>query len=175
MRLVWLLVLVGLALAAFGCGSEIGDSCQVDTDCANAAILSGSAVNDRSCDLSEPGGYCTIVGCDYSTCPSEAVCVRFFAGDFQNEACDPLKEGVSEFNCTLDEECDLGGHCVDRSAETRYCMRKCNHNSDCRSDYECRTLDLMIEHGGEDVLPPGQQPDSASAPKFCAPAAATSS
>ena len=166
-------VLVIALAAAAGCGAEIGDSCTIDSDCANAAILSGSALNDRTCDVSQEGGYCTILGCDYDTCPSEAVCVRFFTADFQNEPCDPAQEGITEMNCSLDEECDLTGHCVDRSAEVRYCMRKCNSNGDCRSGYECRTLELMTEHGGEDVLPPGQDPDSTSAPKFCATAPAT--
>lgn len=167
------LIALIFVLAAAGCGSEIGDSCVVDSDCANAAILSGSAVNDRTCDVNEPGGYCTIIGCDYETCPSEAVCVKFFTGDFEDEKCDPETEGITTMNCTLDEECDLTGHCVDRSAEVRYCMRKCNSDGDCRSGYECRDLDLMIDDGGEDVLAPGDNPDSTSAPKFCAPAPAT--
>jgi hypothetical protein len=164
---------LGLVLAAIGCGAEIGDPCVVDTDRENAAILSGSALNDRTCDVNEEGGYCTIFGCDYDTCPSEAVCVKFFDGDFANQPCDPLTEGISTMNCTLDEECDLAGHCVDRSAEVRYCMRKCNSDGDCRSGYECRNLDLMIDDGGEDVLAPGDNPDSTSAPNFCAPAPAS--
>jgi hypothetical protein len=165
-------VVLAIALIATGCGSEIGDSCVVDSDCANAAILSGSAVNDRICDDNEEDGYCTILGCDYDTCPSEAVCVKFFTGDFQNETCDAAT--LENTTCTLDEECDLTGHCVDRSAEIRYCMRKCNSDGDCRSGYECRDLQLMIEDGGEDVLAPGLNPDSDSVPKFCAPAPAPS-
>jgi hypothetical protein len=172
MRPLMRFVVLAIALIATGCGSEIGDACVLDSDCANAAILSGSAINDRTCDISEEDGYCTILGCDYDTCPTEAVCVKFFTGDYQNETCDPAT--LESTTCTLDEECDLTGHCVDRSAEIRYCMRKCNSDGDCRSGYECRDLQLMIEDGGEDVLAPGVNPDSDSAPKFCAPAPAPS-
>ena len=72
--------------------------------------------------------------------------------------------------CTLDELCSLEGHCVPRSSEVRYCMATCGSNGDCRDGYECRDLELMIEHGGEPVLAPGVAVDE-SAPKFCAPAA----
>ena len=67
----------------------------------------------------------------------------------------------------LDELCSLVGECVPRSSEIRYCMRKCDSNDDCRGDYECRDIALMIEHGGEPVLAPGVVVDE-SAPKFCA-------
>lgn len=147
-----LLILLALA-ASVGCGKEIGDSCIVSTDCDPNGL--------RQCDASQKDGYCTIMGCDYNTCPSEGVCVRFFSGEFENETC------TSDNDCSLDELCDLQGHCVPRSAEVRFCMRKCDSNSDCRDGYECRTLDLMIEHGGEPVLAPGLVVDS-HAPKFCA-------
>ena len=40
------------------------------------------------CDTSSPDGqgYCTIEGCDWNTCPSEAVCIRFFT-PVLDEAC----------------------------------------------------------------------------------------
>src|SRR5439155_19166710 len=51
----------------FGCSKQIGDACVVPTDCSTAG--------DRDCsDPTAAGGYCTIRGCDYNTCPSEAVC-----------------------------------------------------------------------------------------------------
>src|SRR5688500_15276315 len=55
------LVLVGL----IGCGRKIGDECKDLLDC-------NTEDNTRSCDLSQPGGYCTIDGCDESSCPDEA-------------------------------------------------------------------------------------------------------
>ena len=59
----------GLALAAVGCSPEIGDDCGTALDC--------SAQGSRLCDRTQPGGYCTIAGCERGTCPDEAVCVKF--------------------------------------------------------------------------------------------------
>jgi hypothetical protein len=154
------IVLIALLVAA--CGREIGDSCIVSSDC--------SPQGDRQCDTLSTSGYCTIMGCDFNTCPSEAVCVRFFTGNFSNTMCDPTQPNVSS-GCSLDELCTLTGNCVPRAAEIRYCMRKCNKESDCRSSYECRDLGLMKAHGGEPVLAPGVLVDQ-SAPKFCASAPA---
>jgi hypothetical protein len=119
------------------CGKEIGDACQSDE------------------------GYCTIQGCDYSTCPEESVCVRFFTGFFENKDCE------SNTDCSLDELCSLKKKCVPRSSEVRYCMRNCGSPDDCRDGYECRTFELMKDHGGEPVLEPGVEVDE-SAPNFCA-------
>jgi len=145
--------LVVLALVAAGCGKEIGDACIVSSDC--------SPNGDRQCDISQKEGYCTIQGCDYATCPEEAACIRFFTGSFENKPCSAQSE------CSLDELCNLVGHCVPRSSEVRYCMKTCESNDDCRDGYECRNLTLMKAHGGEPVLEPGAQIDD-SAPKFCA-------
>ncbi len=151
------------AVAALGCGKEIGDDCSVSSDC--------SPNGDRTCDVSSPGGYCTIQGCDFDTCPEEAACVRFFTGNFSNRMCDPRTEsgdGGENDKCTLDELCSLVGNCVPRASELRYCMRRCDSLDDCRDDYECRDLTLMRLHGGEPVLSPGTPIDEDS-PKFCAP------
>ncbi|HET9988723.1 MAG TPA: hypothetical protein VFQ65_09385, partial [Kofleriaceae bacterium] len=58
--------------------------------------------------------------------------------------------------------------CVPRSAETRFCMLKCGSTSDCRGGYECRDYALMVTHGGEPVLAPGDVLQASSAPGFCA-------
>ena len=159
-RLVFLSLFAALAL---GCGSEIGDSCLVSSDC--------DPNGTRLCDSTSPDGYCTVVGCDYDTCPEEAVCVRFFVGSFANELCDPTTEDLQNSDgtddCSLDELCTLGGTCVPRSAEARYCMRRCSDHGDCRGGYECRDEDLMISHGGEPVLAPGVRPDG-DPQRFCA-------
>jgi len=145
-------LLLALSLAAAACGSEIGDECLVSSDC--------DPNGTRIClDSSMKGGYCTVMGCDYSTCPEESACIRFFSGSFANRSCDD--------GCSLDELCDLNNHCVPRTAEVRYCMRKCDSNDDCRDGYECRDLELMRTHGGEPVLAPGVPVDE-NAPKFCA-------
>lgn len=59
-----------LALAALlvGCQPKIGDSCSQSTDC--------SIRGDRTCDTSQPGGYCTVQSCR-TGCPDNAACVAF--------------------------------------------------------------------------------------------------
>lgn len=151
--------LIVIALLAAGCGKEIGDSCVLATDC----DINGN----RTCDLSQTGGYCTIMGCDYNTCPSEAECVGFLMGSFDNQTCTYATDGVSTFDCTPDELCTLDGHCAPSANEIRYCMRKCKSNSDCRSGYECRGFEQMKKDGGMPILQPGQKVDT-STPGFCA-------
>jgi hypothetical protein len=148
------LVVIALLLG-LGCGKEIGDECIVSSDCSDNGT--------RQCDTSSRGGYCTIQGCDFSTCPDGSACIRFFTGSFSNKLCTQPSE------CTLDELCSLRGNCVPRSSEVRFCMKTCSSNGDCRGGYECRDLDKMILHGGEPVLAPGVPIDS-KAPKFCAAA-----
>ena len=58
-----------LAALASACAPEIGDPCENSVDC--------DIQNKRTCDLTLPGGYCTISGCEKGTCPDEAVCVAF--------------------------------------------------------------------------------------------------
>lgn len=138
-------VLAALAVALAGaaaCSSEIGDSCTLSTDC--------SPNGDRFCDNSQPGGYCTIAGCDSESCPGGSVCVRFFSVGESNISCE------TQTDCSADEFCTIGGTCVPRSAETRWCMQKCKSDGACRSDYECRDRELMELHGGEPVPPPGE-------------------
>ena len=150
-----------LAALCVGCGAEIGDSCIVSTDC--------SADGTRACDLNSSGGYCTIAGCDYTSCPSEAECVSFFTGSFSNKACTPATEDApgGTDDCNLDELCALDGHCVTRASEVRFCMRKCQSQGDCRDGYECRDQALMIKDGGQPVPAPDQRPgDNTQA--FCA-------
>lgn len=145
---------LAIALFAVGCGKEIGDPCVVNSDCDPTG-------GQRLCIDQNNEGYCTIQGCDYSTCPDEAVCVRFFTGAFGNLDCQ------TNADCSLDEMCSLINKCVPRSSEVRYCMRTCESNDDCRDGYECRDLNLMRAHGGEPVLAPGTPIDD-NAPKFCA-------
>jgi len=125
-----------------GCGSKVGDSCVFDSDC--------SPSGDQICTRDFPDGYCTVFGCDYNTCPDDAVCVRFFALSETNRVCT-----IGE-DCPRDEFCDLGGHCVPRFSEVRYCMQTCDNNGDCREQYECRDKELMIRHGGEPIPRPGE-------------------
>lgn len=171
---VVLLALCAVALGA--CGKEIGDSCTFASDC--------SPNGDRVClcsyctgtDTSTDQGYCTVLGCDFSTCPDESACIRFFSGDFDNRVCDPAVAPAdcqpdptgAKVCCSLDELCGINGHCVPRSSEVRYCMRTCGSNGDCRDGYECRDFTLAQEHGGEAVLAPNVPVDEQHSPKFCA-------
>jgi hypothetical protein len=152
-RLMYFIV-VGLALGALGaCGNEIGDSCKTNIDC--------SVEGTRPCDISQPGGYCTIEGCSLTSCPDEAMCVRFFPAKFLSQPCDPRTEDVSSNDCSADEICLEGGLCSPRSTERRYCALRCGNNGDCRGGYECR---LVGEHGSSSL----NAKDLGKA-KFCAP------
>lgn len=158
MRPAFALILPLAFALASACGTEIGDECSASRDC--------SPDGDRACDVSAPGGYCTIVGCDYDTCPSEAVCVRFFPAE-TDVTCDPEAEGEDSSACTVDEICTLGGTCAPRDAEARFCMRACEDDGDCRAGYECRDRERMAARGSEPVPPAGERlPDEPQG--FCA-------
>lgn len=159
--IIFILALCTTALLGPGCGSEIGDSCETSLDC--------SPNGDRLCDVSEssPGGYCTVRGCDYDSCPEDAVCVRFFSTSFPDQICDPATEDLSSDDCLPSDECTLRGTCAPRMSEIRFCMKRCGGGDDCRGGYECRNRDLMIEHGGEPVLAPDRELGD-NPPRFCA-------
>jgi hypothetical protein len=108
-----LLLLALLAALAAGCKPEIGDDCQLSTDC--------SAAGDRLCDITAPGGYCTVYNCEPGACPEdESLCVEFGAERSPNSACsDP--QSPSPFART-------------------FCMAVCESDDDCRDDYVCATL-----------------------------------
>ena len=107
-------VAAGLALALLsalaGCTPEIGDKCQVSTDC--------SIRGDRLCDTSQPGGYCTQLNCQANTCADEASCVLF------NSALP---------GCGYDDRAGRFGSRVARS----FCAAQCESNGDCRDGYVC--------------------------------------
>jgi hypothetical protein len=90
MRWVWP-ILPTLAALVCGCAPEIGDSCESSVDC--------DIQNKRICDLTLPGGYCTVSGCEKGTCPDEAVCVNFR----------PQPERLSNSWCMA--SCDDDGDC----------------------------------------------------------------
>ena len=85
--------LLGALLA--GCAPSVGDSCETSTECPSGAI----------CDVTAPGGYCTIDGCDAESCPDGSVCVEF---DDENTFCMEYCESDSE--CRRDYVCrsDVG-------------------------------------------------------------------
>lgn len=187
-----------------GCDADIGDSCRVNVDCAKDGT--------RICDLSSPGGYCTIEGCSSGGCPKNAICVAFFPTAFLTAPCSPDTEdlacvacdpqapdsncnalcdpddlvnrcepcdpqagdpdcnaqcdpGPATDDCLPDEVCVGSGLCAPRTAERRYCMRKCSKDSDCRARYECVRTGI----GGAELAPRMGQPYPRTERKFCAP------
>jgi hypothetical protein len=72
------------AISAASCGKKIGDDCMTAADC--------DPNGGRICDISQPGGYCTVLGCDETTCPSEAACIRYFPVQYLTKPCNPYCE-----------------------------------------------------------------------------------
>jgi len=123
------LLFVVAATAGAGCRREIGDECTTAADC--------NPNGSRSCDATQPGGYCTIQGCDETSCPEEAACMRYFPAQFLTDPCDPHPaDGVT--GCMADEVCLNEGLCARQSTELRYCVKTCSSGDDCRAGYECR-------------------------------------
>lgn len=60
---------LALLLWSAACAPQLGDDCQTSADC--------SINNDRECDISQPGGYCTIRNCEANGCGEEGRCVMF--------------------------------------------------------------------------------------------------
>jgi hypothetical protein len=118
-----LVLLCALAAVAAGCKPEIGDDCRLSTDC--------SAAGDRLCDITAPGGYCTVYNCEPGTCPEdESLCVEFGAQRSPIEAC------------------------VDKQSPSPYarafCMATCEEDSDCRDGYVC--IDLRKDNDWNALL-----------------------
>ena len=167
--LMWRLPLVA-ALFVAGCGAKIGDSCRSNIDC--------SPLGDRFCDTAPVNGYCTQEDCGPTSCPSEAVCIRFFS-PVDDESCDTKDETIpfSRANCpnaddrcvcdqtNEDNTCNMNvGHCAPSSTERHWCMRSCSTDSDCRDGYECRRTGTF----GAEPLPVFANGVGTPA-KFCAP------
>jgi hypothetical protein len=150
-----------LLVAGAACGHKIGDSCSVSSDC--------SSDGTRVCDVFSPGGSCTIQGCDFSTCPEDSVCVRFFPSVFGGKSCTGATECSSDEVCTVgnyDPNVPMGMQCAPRSLEQRFCMATCDGDGDCREQYECRDERKKRTHGGEPV--PNPETGEANETKFCA-------
>lgn len=147
-----LAVLGGFSTA---CGKKIGDDCKTSFDC-------NPNSSDRTCDIAQPGGYCTIVGCDEHSCPDGSECIRFFPRLYLTTTCDPAQPSAQS-PCGADELCIPGGKCAPRASERRYCADSCGGNGDCRGDYECR------EAGTLGSIALTKNPDKKV--RFCAPEA----
>jgi hypothetical protein len=138
-----------LLFLAASCRREIGDACKNSIEC--------SYETDRLCDIAQPGGYCTVEGCDERTCPDDSVCIRFFPRQYLTMA----KPCQAATDCAPEELCLQDGRCAPRASERRYCAASCVDNGDCRGGYECRlagTQGTMSLHANK-----------AATVHFCAP------
>jgi len=164
-----MLAVAALLTVTAACGHKIGDSCGNSADC-------DPSTGSRTCDISQPGGYCIIEGCDARSCPSDSICVRFFPRPPVLEAamaCDPAAASTcsagptSGVCCEANEVClptptdTVPGRCVRASLEKRACVMNCDSNDDCRGGYLCRAT------GSCGTLPLTLDPNST--PKYCAP------
>ncbi len=108
-------LLVLLSLVAFGCSPKIGDSCTVSTNC--------SASGDRLCDITEPGGYCTIFNCEPDTCPADSACINFGTELSSVDRCQS-SQGNSPY-------------------QRSFCMASCSVDGDCRGGYKCQAANAL--------------------------------
>ncbi len=79
-----------------------------------------SQAGDRLCDITQPGGYCTVYNCEPGACPSESACVAFDAQLSPLAECRDFN-GLSRF-------------------ERSFCMLNCDSDSECRAGYVCADL-----------------------------------
>ena len=158
-----LLMLALVAAFGGGCGHKIGDSCSNSADCDPSG-------GNRTCDLSQPGGYCIIEGCDARSCPEDSVCGRFFPDQQFTQAslaCNP--DPTAPSGCMADEVCvpdatlnnGTGASCVRASLEKRACVQSCGSDGDCRGGYICRPFGVC------GAIP--LTADPRSTPKYCVP------
>ncbi len=156
-----------IVLGTLACGRHIGDSCSSSADC---DPTSGT----RTCDLSQPGGYCLLEGCDARSCPGDSVCIRVFPGALLSKTCS------ADAPCDPDELClpytsgptsssdggapavRSGSYCARTSLEKRLCLQGCGGNGDCRSGYTC------IEAGTNGTIALTLTASEAASTRYCA-------
>lgn len=85
---------MALFALASGCAPRIGDGCYTQTNC--------SINGDRVCDITQPGGYCTVFDCAPDTCADSSVCVRFEPDTAR------LARNVCMRRCSSDGDCRTG-------------------------------------------------------------------
>lgn len=82
-----------LFVIAASCAPSVGDSCETSAECPSGAI----------CDVTAPGGYCTINGCDSESCPDGTICVEFSSEEsFCLEYCESSAECRKGYACRTD-------------------------------------------------------------------------
>ncbi|HYO96776.1 MAG TPA: hypothetical protein VER33_19825 [Polyangiaceae bacterium] len=102
-------------LSFIACQPQIGDECSTSVDC--------SASGERLCDITQPGGYCTVPHCEPGTCPDDSVCIAFGAQVSPAAGCADAT-GLSRF-------------------QRSFCMASCDSSKDCRPGYECSDVGVQ--------------------------------
>lgn len=93
-----LLTLTALTSTLLGCQPAIGDECITNLEC--------DTQSGAICDVSVPGGYCTVPDCVPNGCPDDSVCVRF---DEVTAYC--MKGCLGDADCRAEHTCrDLGAY-----------------------------------------------------------------
>jgi hypothetical protein len=98
-------LLLPFVLFVAGCAPDIGDACEISTDCSQGG--------ERLCDVASPGGYCTVFDCEAGKCPEEGSCVVFGASPSTVMACSADPTGSVP-------------------SQRSFCMLTCEDSSDCR-------------------------------------------
>jgi len=153
-----------VAVVALGaaCSHEIGDDCRSSVDC--------DPNGTRSCDLSQHGGYCTVVGCDKTSCPSGSSCIRTFPETFlaqaanltvRPESCDPT---LAISDCPMNPT-DPTDPTNSKCASFGLCVRTCDPAADpttCPKGQLCSSLGYcaQCDPRQEDIPPDGGAPIS---------------
>ena len=108
-RLAALAVSLTAAALGLGCTPQIGDDCSVSTNCSTTGV--------RLCDITQPGGYCTIFNCEPGSCPDDSKCVNFgtklslkpdATACIPSQANSPYKRSFCMASCSKDSDCRNG-------------------------------------------------------------------
>jgi hypothetical protein len=141
----WPVVLACLFMPLLGaCQPEIGDHCNVSTDC---------GYGSRVCDVTQPSGYCTIYNCEPGACPSESICIGFRVFPSMARGCEDPQ----------------GSTRLARS----FCMRRCTAGSDCRGGYACLDINTTDNPWSATVLEEGKQDGRVCIVPYAGPALAS--
>jgi hypothetical protein len=154
-----------LAVASLigACSHDVGDSCKSSVDC--------DPNGTRECDLSQPGGYCTILGCDETICPSGATCIRTFPETLiaQNAGvavspvmCDP-EVATASSQCPQGSMCAPFGSCV-KPCTPGAATSPCPAHQICASVGYCAQCEPTLKNLPIDAGPP---PSTCQADQIC--------
>ena len=92
-----LLISMSVALGLAACTANVGDACEINTDCGRSMI----------CERSLPEGYCTREKCEIVGCPSDGICIVFTEDlSYCMQPCEVDGDCRDGYSCAL----GFGGH-----------------------------------------------------------------